>query len=1377
MQAVEIIYNEAKNGIELLFKEPVSDTDAEHLKASGFAQAQQEPLKWWAKQHPAFVHFAKKLYQALLKNAAIDSVLIQPSFHPSEDNLDKNRFSLVTLRYSKGTEEVEENHIVFDPFKVVAEAVASRFGQDKFGSAFKGVTATPRKQKNKARELFQKGFIITGQPVKQPEEIDPEAETSPQDPRANENGVYTKETAGAYLEEIDIPFPKSAKFYASVSIAQGSDGKYRYGIWIENRADGFSGLSFAPSVNSKSFNSREEALDAALSYILFRSELSPSARKALIDYINKLWDETPVLKENPKTSTVEGTAAILQTFDELHAAAKYDEAADVLIPLLNDLTWGHNLEFFTAALERALRKGMVSALRNAEFPPISSIILNQQFLEALKQNLWELIPAAYKTTELPAAIEWKASPQDAGLQKIAGPFTSTDRFNANTLGVAFIEKGIAATDRTKLIFIPESRHSFYGLYCMTPMCFAVITGTAKDFTDINLEDKERLEHYRLHYKPLDYEAMIPPRAERIVPVDVQSLYAFVEGLRKTRLLAEDHRPVLLKLGEEFICIDARNLRYGLEALLYLGLTQLEMGYHDPLRPLIFAGSGKVAEVHTMKHPFVILVPIVASIAFGRTVPLQGDIYFDLELSRPLTLGIEAKELPPAPHSDDPQANAEGYYLQEQAGSNWEDIQLPFPKTLKFEATLSIVKGADAAYRYGAVIKNDGKDYSWHNHHPRIQGEKFETRKEAIRAGIKYILNYSKTPEKAHAGIHKFAQTQGVEIDLPELPTSFEEANKYLTELGFSGIFSATDALEKPHIVVDLQARWYDNYAYFTDHIETPATKAIKAWEKEIGELKKDKSEEAKARGRELNQLIREKAQETARRYAFLDIENQFFQAELAEYLVKRAESMGYFLANEDERSRFTEESYYNQPIPEITDKLIRDFFKTDDSETVPTNGKTELEADHPIYDTEAWQMTSLEYQQMKAIEKTGHTYVLDANDRRIHEALVRQALDEGKEIPERVLQEYSWLKETHSREADQTGTTTPAAGEVTDSRFSYLDQVIAHIHDMFSEGKRPTKGQIEKLASELHVPNMGMMWEAVELSWLLWYKMLYKQQAAFEVRLAQMIRFWNKQQPTYAYSDSSKELYRQYSTPCPVGAIIAQYTGMDKAEKIFEPSAGNGLFLVGADTRKAHVNEIDPTRHASLEFQGFAQITRYNAAEPFPAEMKKTFDVVVTNPPFSQWEETAFDKKRIIREYFNGQLGLEAIRLEHLMAGLALDTLKDEGRAAIIIMGHIYFDANGYIAKYRAYFNWLYRHYHVDDVINLNGFKLYNKQGAIEKTMLILIRGRKENPDGVAPLQNQAPWLYDMVDSFETLWQRVSGHLGYDIDTVIKQLQTELKKR
>lgn len=363
---------------------------------------------------------------------------------------------------------------------------------------------------------------------------------------------------------------------------------------------------------------------------------------------------------------------------------------------------------------------------------------------------------------------------------------------------------------------------------------------------------------------------------------------------------------------------------------------------------------------------------------------------------------------------------------------------------------------------------------------------------------------------------------------------------------------------------------------------------------------------------------------------------------------------------------------------------------------------------------------------------------------------------------------------TDSFEEELNDDVTPSEPIPNDS---YIDRVVVAMHDAYMNGQRLSKKKIENLQESTGAPSLGALWEAVELSWLLWYKRLYKLPLPFYDRLLKMDTFWKKIQPTYAYSDSSKELYKQYSTPCPIGAIIAQYTGMDKAELIFEPSAGNGLLLVGADPTITHVNEIDKSRAKSLTYQRFSKITTVNAALAFDKEMNKKYDVVVTNPPFAKWEDTKEEKAFIIREYFHNHRGMNHyIRLEHLMAGLALRTMKNNGRAAIIVMGHLSFGSDGTWKKYRPFFSWLYRHYKVDDVINMNSYKLYNKQGAVKETMLILIGGRKATPEGVQPNLKEQPELDTIVSSFTDLWMRVKTHILPNIDVALQQLKIAVEQ-
>ncbi|MCB0376567.1 MAG: hypothetical protein KDD04_11655, partial [Sinomicrobium sp.] len=84
----------------------------------------------------------------------------------------------------------------------------------------------------------------------------------------------------------------------------------------------------------------------------------------------------------------------------------------------------------------------------------------------------------------------------------------------------------------------------------------------------------------------------------------------------------------------------------------------------------------------------------------------------------------------------------------------------------------------------------------------------------------------------------------------------------------------------------------------------------------------------------------------------------------------------------------------------------------------PGNGLEKRLTDHPILDThDAWRMTPLEYQQMKAIEKTGSPMALDKRDSDNHEAIVKQAIGDKMAVPKHVLAHYPWLIEKAPKES------------------------------------------------------------------------------------------------------------------------------------------------------------------------------------------------------------------------------------------------------------------------------------------------------------------------------------------------------------------------
>jgi hypothetical protein len=103
----------------------------------------------------------------------------------------------------------------------------------------------------------------------------------------------------------------------------------------------------------------------------------------------------------------------------------------------------------------------------------------------------------------------------------------------------------------------------------------------------------------------------------------------------------------------------------------------------------------------------------------------------------------------------------------------------------------------------------------------------------------------------------------------------------------------------------------------------------------------------------------------------------------------------------------------------------------------------------------------------------------------------------------------------------------------------------------------------------------------------------------------------------------------------------------------------------------------------------------------------------------------------------------------------ALQCMKDTGKAALIIGGHTTWDEQDRVTggQNRIFLNYLYHFYNVDDIILINGKKLYSRQGTSINTRLILINGAKDKPDGAAPLKNKLHST--VVNSHEELWDRV----------------------
>ncbi len=334
---------------------------------------------------------------------------------------------------------------------------------------------------------------------------------------------------------------------------------------------------------------------------------------------------------------------------------------------------------------------------------------------------------------------------------------------------------------------------------------------------------------------------------------------------------------------------------------------------------------------------------------------------------------------------------------------------------------------------------------------------------------------------------------------------------------------------------------------------------------------------------------------------------------------------------------------------------------------------------------------------------------------------------------------------------------------------------IQRIQSELKQGTKYNKRSIESLAKGYGISNKNLVKEYTELAIVLNARAIAHNNklSTYEKYLGIVELYHN--QVNLSMRTSMSVMMQQYSTPAPISFLASSYVlkeqslsgykafknivkGSTKGKikgnahltnpynnnkpRYFEPSAGNGLLTIALPYAQTYVNELDDVRLENLKEQPFAKVSNQDATQLFVDYLGK-FDGIVTNPPFGSLGETLlFDNFKIKR-------------LEHAMCINALKCMKDTGKASLIIGGHTSWEDSGRITggHNRIFLNYLYHFYHVEDVIPINGKKLYSRQGTAFNTRLILINGRKEKPEGAAPLKSKLQST--IINSHDELWKRV----------------------
>lgn len=302
-------------------------------------------------------------------------------------------------------------------------------------------------------------------------------------------------------------------------------------------------------------------------------------------------------------------------------------------------------------------------------------------------------------------------------------------------------------------------------------------------------------------------------------------------------------------------------------------------------------------------------------------------------------------------------------------------------------------------------------------------------------------------------------------------------------------------------------------------------------------------------------------------------------------------------------------------------------------------------------------------------------------------------------------------------------------------------QFLQHVRKELDAGSRHNKKSIERIAASYGITDKTEIKEFTELAIVLKARSIAISPLRVEEKFWKIVDLY-RNQVSLSHRTSQSILLQQYSTPAPIAFLAGIFCNVDQDVSVFEPSAGNGLLTIAANPSRVVVNEVDDLRRSNLADQGYREVLRKDATQPFRA-FQKQFDSVLTNPPFGVLTDP------VKYETFKIEV------LDHLMALRALDCMKDDGKAAIIIGGHTRYDRKGRIqkGKNRFFFNYLFSRYNVADLINIDGHKLYSRQGTSFNVRLILIDGRKSKASGAAPTRDAE--RDKVVDSFEELFERV----------------------
>lgn len=266
---------------------------------------------------------------------------------------------------------------------------------------------------------------------------------------------------------------------------------------------------------------------------------------------------------------------------------------------------------------------------------------------------------------------------------------------------------------------------------------------------------------------------------------------------------------------------------------------------------------------------------------------------------------------------------------------------------------------------------------------------------------------------------------------------------------------------------------------------------------------------------------------------------------------------------------------------------------------------------------------------------------------------------------------------------------------------------------LLSDADGPTKARQVKAAADAHGLTVKQAQEAIESALVkIAHEIAIDPEHTSQEKYERLLEIYQKQ-PTLSARTSTSVANQAYSTPTPLAYALGYAIDVKPTDDVYDPTAGNGMLLINGNFDKSHGNELNIERLANLVSVGVGRTSQKDATQYTPGYK---YAKVMANPPFGGISTVNWH-------------GYAIKRLEHVIALRALEAMRPDGQAAIILGAKREEGPEQFKGAQWVFENFLYGNYNVVANFEVEG-DLYAKQGASWPVRVLVIDGKRATPVG-----------------------------------------------